>query len=83
MNQQKLTEKILELLQIYETLENCGITGIYDLFHNPVDAIQQMAHYIKTEMSKEEPLTEEEWIACQEQTITWELGENLEYLDES
>lgn len=36
---------------VREAIDNCGIGGIYDNFHDPVDAIRQMATYIK-EMEK-------------------------------
>lgn len=39
---------LLEKLdEIYATLNTCGVGGIYDTFHSPVDAITQMAGYIK------------------------------------
>lgn len=37
-----------EMNAIYATLNACGIGGIYDELHSPVDAITQMADYIKS-----------------------------------
>lgn len=36
-----------EMNAIRATINTCGIGGIYDMFHSPVDAIEQMAEHIK------------------------------------
>ncbi len=41
-----------EMNAICAALNTCGIGGIYDEFHSPVDAITQMVDYIK-ELDKE------------------------------
>jgi len=49
------TEMYKELEQAKDTLERCGIGGIYDNFHSLSDAIIQMSLYIKNlEREKDE-----------------------------